>query len=305
MSDQLIAGGAGHKRRDHRRGRLGTLVLALLCMLLAAPAWAQSSQPRTVSFPSADGKTMLTGYLFPPAGRPKTAPAIILLHGRNGVYISRAKGDYSSLTLARGIRSWADLLSGDGYWVLVVDSFGPRGFPGGLDASHAVPIDEPAVRPLDAYGALRYLRASPRVRADRIAIEGWSTGADAVIEALSKQAVPASMADGKFGFRAGIAFSPNCALLARLKAPYLSYAPLRIFLGGHGNEAATTAAAVCAKIAVASKAAGADVAATVYPNATEDFDEGGRDRAGAPANAAAVAEARHEAEALFSAELGK
>ncbi len=165
MSDRMIAGAPGRKLPGHRTGRLGAVIAALLCLLMAAPAWAQSSQPRTVSFPSADGKTTLTGYLFPPAGRPKTAPAIVLLHGRGGVYISRAKGDYSSLTLARGIRTWANFLSSDGYWVLVVDSFGPRGFPGGLDAAHTAPIDEPAARPLDAYGALRYLRASPRVRA--------------------------------------------------------------------------------------------------------------------------------------------
>ncbi len=55
-----------------------------------------------------------------------------------------------------------------------------------------------------------------------------------MIEALSKQVVPASMADGNRGFRAGIALSPNCALLARLKMPYQPYAPVRIFLGGHG-----------------------------------------------------------------------
>jgi dienelactone hydrolase len=299
MSDCMIA---GRKLPSHHAGWVKAIVTALLCLLFVAPAWAQSSQPRTVSFPSADGKTTLTGYLFPPAGRPKTAPAIVLLHGRAGVYVASARGEYSSLTLARGIRSWANFLSGDGYWVLVVDSFGPRGFPGGLDTSHATPIDEPAVRPLDAYGALRYLRASPRVRADRIAVEGWSTGADAVLEALSKQAIPPSMADGNHGFRVGIAISPNCALLARLKMPYLTYAPVNIFLGGHGNE---SAAAVCTKIAAASKAAGADLPVAVYPGATEDFDENNHDRATAAANAAAIAEVRHAVEALFASALGK
>ena len=57
-----------------RLGRFMCSLLAALCLALLAtlPALAQTAQPRTVNFLSADGKTNLVGYLFAPAGRPKT-----------------------------------------------------------------------------------------------------------------------------------------------------------------------------------------------------------------------------------------
>jgi len=278
------------------------LLLALLFPLTPLPAFAQSSEPRTVTFPSADGRTNLTGYLFPPAGRPKVAPAVILLHGRGGVYLARAKGNYSSVTLARGIRAWANLWAGQGYWVLVVDSFGPRGFPTGVVPGKTKPVDELAVRPLDAYGALRYLRQSPRVRADRIGIEGWSTGADVALTVLNKALVPPAITQNGRGFRIAIVMAPHCDNLIRLKSPYLPYAPVHIFVGGRGD--AGTAAAACQKAASLGESKGGDIAATVFPAATADFDDPVRDRTGSPADAAAAATARQQAMSLIVTALG-
>jgi carboxymethylenebutenolidase len=276
-------------------------LLVLACLLASAPAFAQSSQPRTVSFPSADGQTTLTGYLFPPAGRPKIAPAVVLLHGRGGVYLARAKGNYSSVTLARGIRSWANLWAGQGYWVLVVDSFGPRGYPGGLPGARTGAPNELAVRPLDAYGALRYLRGSPRVRPDRIALEGWSTGGDVALETLDKSRVPLAVTQSGRGFRAAVVFSPHCEALGRLKSPYVPYAPVRIFVGGHGPF---EGAADCQKAASAGKAAGGDITTTVFAAASANFDDPARERPSSPANAAAATTARQQAVALLVAALG-
>jgi carboxymethylenebutenolidase len=283
---------------------IAALVLfSLLSLLLPLPAFAQSSEPRTVTFPSADGHTTLTGYLFPPAGRPKTAPAVILLHGRGGVYLARAKGDYSSVTLARGIRAWANLWAGHGYWVLVVDSFGPRGVPTGVVPGKAKPVDELAVRPLDAYGALRYLRQSPRVRADRIGLEGWSTGADVALTVLDKALVPPAVTQNGRGFRVAVVMAPHCEALSRLQTPYLPYAPVHIFVGGHG-PAGAAAAAACQKAATLGQSRGGDIAATVFPAATPDFDDPVRERPGSPANASAAAAARQQAVNLIAAALG-
>ena len=46
-----------------------------------------------VTFPSADGATMLVGYLFRPQG-PHAAkmPAVVMMHGRAGVYSAAAEG---------------------------------------------------------------------------------------------------------------------------------------------------------------------------------------------------------------------
>ena len=76
---------AARRRTGRGAGLLLRLILLVAALTLTgwgSAAMAQSSQPRTVTFPSADGKTMLTGYLFAPAGRPKTAPAVVLLRVR-------------------------------------------------------------------------------------------------------------------------------------------------------------------------------------------------------------------------------
>jgi carboxymethylenebutenolidase len=279
------------------------LLLALLSLLLALPAFAQSSEPRTVTFPSADGHTTLTGYLFPPAGRPKIAPAVVLLHGRGGVYLARAKGNYSSVTLAKGIRTWANLWAAQGYWVLVVDSFGSRGAPSGLTPGRTKPVDELAVRPLDAYGALRYLRQSPRVRADRIGLEGWSTGADVALTVLDRALVPPVMTQNGRGFRIAIVMAPHCEALSRLRSPYLPYAPVHIFVGGRG-AAGAAAAAACQKAATQGQSRGGDIATTVFPAAAPNFDDPVRERTVSPASIAAAAAARQQAVSLVVAALG-
>jgi carboxymethylenebutenolidase len=289
------------------RLRLAALVAALcLCLFAAiAPALAQTSQPRTVTFLSADGKTNLVGYLFPPAGKPKTAPAVVLMHGRSGAYSSLAKGNYSSVTIEKRIRQWAELWSQQGYWALVVDSFGPRGYPAGFaagsDASRPAAVNEVTVRPLDAYGALRYLRQSPRVRPDRIALQGWSNGGSAALASMSPQALSDGTTDHARGFRVALALYPGCGLQNHFKDGYLPYAPVHIFIGTRDEEVSTTA---CEKLASATKAAGGDIAITVFEAATHDFDDPGRERQSVPANVSAASETRRQAIALFTAALG-
>lgn len=304
MFDRAIAG-ASPDSRYVRPARLLFGVVAALFMALPAtlPALAQTAQPRTVNFLSADGKTNLVGYLFAPTGRPKTAPAVVLMHGRNGVYSAFAKGKYSSVTINKQIRDWAQLWSAQGYWALVVDSFGPRGVPGGFsaaaDRSRPAALSDVTVRPLDAYGALRFLRASPRVRADRIGIEGWSGGGSAVLVAMSPRFLPPG--DAGKGFRAGLVFYPACSLLTHGKTPYLPYAPVRIFMGTHDDDAATGA---CQKLATASKAAGGDIAVSVFEDEARGLDDLNRQHQATPA-AVAASESRRQATALFTAVLGR
>ena len=284
------------------------LVVFWLALSLIGPgaAFAQSSQPRTVSFPSADGKTTLTGYLFAPEGKPKTAPAVVLMHGRAGAYSPLAKGNYSAVTISKPIRSWAELWAGQGYWALVVDSFGPRGYPGGVvtgnNSGHTLPIDEIGVRPLDAYGALRYLRASPRIKGDRIALQGWSNGGSAVLASMSSKGLDIAELKGGRGFRAALVLYPGCGLQGEFKDGYAPYAPVRVFIGSHDEE---TSPAACEKLVAASKAQGGDIAISVLEGATHDFDDPARGHPEVPANAAATAETRKQAVALFAAALAR
>ena len=96
-------------------------LLALIVQLAAFGAAAQD----TVHFPGFDGgdghpPTELTGYLFKPT-RPGPAPAVVFLHGCGGLISS-----ISHRIMSREM-DWAGKLTAQGYAVLMIDSFTPRG----------------------------------------------------------------------------------------------------------------------------------------------------------------------------------
>src|SRR5258706_5014037 len=129
--------------------------IVLACAALTSIAMA--AEIKTVHFQSEDHKTRLTGYLFEPTGTGPHA-AIVLLHGRAGAYSSLAKGVYKSTTLSKRHKSWGEYWAERGYFALLVDSFGPRGYPEGFQKGsykdRPAEASEQTVRPLDAYGAL-------------------------------------------------------------------------------------------------------------------------------------------------------
>lgn len=266
-------------------------------------ALAQSSQPKTVRFLSADAKTRLTGYLFAPAGKPKMAPAVVLLHDADGVYSKHTKGNYSAVNISKHIRAWAQLWAAQGYWALAVDSFGPRGFPSGLaHGPGAGPVSAGPtlhMRALDAYGALAYLASRPRIEAHRIAIEGWSNGASAVLAIMARPRAGGA-APSELAFRAAIALSPGCALERMANPAYMPYAPLRIFLGASDQHAT---AASCEALAANSRSKGANIGLTMFAQATHDFDNPPSNRPESPADVAAARQTRQKALAFFAARL--
>src|SRR5882757_4450360 len=185
------------------------LAIAAACMsIMQAHAQPQSALPERVTFPSHDGKTTLTGYLFLPQQRRARVPAVVMMHGRAGAYSSAAKGVYDAGTLSQRHRAWGELWAAQGYVALMVDGFGPRGYPAGFPRhsydSRPEVLNEVTVRPLDAYGALAYLRARSEVDGARIGLQGWSNGGSATLAAM---ATPS----GK-GFVAALAFYPACGL---------------------------------------------------------------------------------------------
>ena len=78
---------------------------------------------------------------------------------------------------------WGELWAAQGYVAILVDGFGPRGYPRGFPRfsydERPEAVNEVMVRPLDAYGATRFLRTRDDVIADRIALQGWSNGGSA------------------------------------------------------------------------------------------------------------------------------
>ncbi|MFD2182816.1 dienelactone hydrolase family protein [Rhodoplanes azumiensis] len=264
--------------------------------------------PARVTFPSADGRTTLVGYVFAPADSGRH-PAVVMMHGRGGAYSSRAGGRYDASTLSRRHAFWGRFWAAQGYVAVLVDGFGPRGHPAGFargtHAQRPADVNEVTVRPLDADGALAWLRGRDDVIADRIGLQGWSNGGSAVLAAMAAPppgAGPnAPAATPATGFRAALAFYPGCGLRGAFKAGLRPYAPVRVLIGDADAEVSPRR---CVTLVDRSRAEGADIALTVYPGATHGFDAPGRSPRSLPADAAARADAIAIARAFFTDALG-
>lgn len=296
-------------------GMKRTVSAGLAAILLGAtgPALARQEAPaaataeataQRVTFRSMDEpRTELVGYLFKP-GSPAPqggAPAVVLMHGRGGVYSSLANGVYDASTLTRRLRFWADYWTQRGYYALVVDSFGPRGYPTGFAAgSYATrppEVNEVTIRPLDAYGAMRFLRGLDGVADDRIGLMGFSNGASATLAAMADDK-PGDMT--RLGFRAGLALYPGCGLQNRFRQGYKIYAPVRVFIGTADEEVSPES---CRSLVDRAAQAGAPIELTVYDGAGHGFDDPSRSRQAVPANAAATEDLRQKAGAFFETQL--
>ena len=271
----------------------------LLTTFLPARA---SSNPETVHFPSEDGKTKLVGYLFRPSGGGRHA-AVVLLHGRAGPYSSAAKGRYDASTLSKRHKAWGAFWAERGYLALLVDSFGPRGhaegFGRGSYAERPAEVSEQVVRPLDAYGALRYLRTRKDVDPARVGVQGWSNGGMTVLVTMSAKAPGIENPTPETGFRAGLALYPGCGMDA-VKGEYRPYAPLTMLIAGADEEVSPQ---ICEKFAKRAKDGGSDVRTHVYPGAEHNFDDPGKKKQSVAANAHATEDAMRRAEKFFGEQL--
>ena len=136
-------------------------------------------------------------------------------------------------------KQWGAFWAERGYVALLVDSFGPRGFPEGFGrgsyAERPAEVSEQTVRPLDAYGGLRYLRARKDVDPARVGVQGWSNGGMTVLVTMSEKAPGIEKPTPETGFRAGLALYPGCGMDA-VKGEYRPYAPLTLLIAGSDEE---------------------------------------------------------------------
>ncbi len=284
------------------------------CLILALGAFSApwffaafaSAEPETVYFKSADGAAEIVGYLFRPRGA-GPHPVIVMLHGRAGPY--SANDSAGCTTVARGVTSpcnaatlskrhvmWGDYWAARGYLALLPDSFGPRGKAHGFGRfTHDDPdrdsVNELTVRPLDAEGALVYLRGRGDVDANRIFLQGWSNGGSTTLNVMIRQGT-------RSGFRAALAFYPGCGREALLENAVATSARLAFFLGSGDEEVSPE---ICRHVAERSIDAGTFVTIALYPGATHDFDDPGEKRQSVPGNAAAKADAMTQAIAIVNA----
>ncbi len=278
--------------------------LAASALLLTAAVSARANaDAETVHFPSEDGKTKLVGYVFRPSGGGRHA-AIVLLHGRAGPYSSLAKGRYDASTLSKRHKEWGAFWAARDYVALLVDSFGPRGhaegFGRGSYSERPAKVSEQTVRPLDAYGGLRYLRTRKDVDPVRVGVQGWSNGGMTVLVTMSENAPGIQNPTPETGFRAGLALYPGCGMDA-VKGEYRPYAPLTILIAGSDEEVNPQ---TCEKFVKRAKDHGAELHVHVYPGAEHNFDDPGKKKQSVAANAQAAGDAMRRAEKFFGEQLG-
>jgi len=281
----------------------GALLLAAISGAAGAPD--DAALPARVTFPSADGRTTLTGYVYEPSNKGGgRVPAVVMMHGRAGAYSTAANGRYDATTLSQRHQMWGRFWAAQGYVAILVDGFGPRGYPQGFPRfsykDRPAELDEVTVRPLDAYGALAYLRTRSDVAADRIGLQGWSNGGSAALATMASDA-PGLAGHEPAVFSAALVFYPGCGLHDRFDAGFKPYAPVRVFQGSADEEVSPRR---CKRLVDRSRAQGGDIALTLYPGATHDFDDPRRARQGDAANVAAKADAMARAGRFFAEQIG-
>ena len=132
--------------------RLAAITAAMVLSVGATPP-PLGPLPDRVTFQSANGET-LVGYVFKPEGpHAARSPAVVMMHGRAGPYSERANGIYDASTLSLRHKAWGEEWASAGYVAILVDSFGPRGYPQGFPRhsydSRPEALNEVTVRPLD------------------------------------------------------------------------------------------------------------------------------------------------------------
>ena len=222
---------------------IARLVRACIVALLPLAAAGPANAFEKVSFPSRDSGD-LVGWLARPAGA-GPFPVVIGLHGCAGLYTRSGE-------LGARESDWSQRLTGAGYAVLLVDSFGPRGIKALCNQRERSLT--PADRTRDAFAAIDWLDKQGFAAKQRIALIGWSNGGST---ALRIAGVPEAKR-----LRHVIAFYPGCRVI--LKRGWQAQTDTAIFQGLADDW---TPAAPCEELA---RRGGARFVG--FPGAYHDFD---------------------------------
>jgi dienelactone hydrolase len=305
-----------------RCGQAAFLATVLLVATVGGTAGAAEVYALTVTPPGSSIQLSAT-LIRPDGGGP--FPAVVIMHDCSGL------GPRSS----GSPRRWADFLVGEGYVVLIPDSFTARGLPDGLCLARVTNRANANfnVRAGDAYGALAALRRLAYVDGRRIGLMGGSHGGATTLAALAAPTraddpLAAAKADG---FAAAAALYPSCGFrygawsivrengaLGPMRHHFGVYRPVVPILILAGALDDWTPADQCRALADAARQAGQPVDIVVYPDAHHAFDSAFPVRFGAerrnvnsPAgrgattggNAEAWADAKRQVAAFFATKL--
>jgi dienelactone hydrolase len=145
-----------------------------------------------------------------------------------------------------------------GYVTLILDSFRPRS----LFSVCKTPlrIASPAMRALDAHGALAYLSKLAFVDPGRIGLAGWSHGGIAALGAVNQFGIAHNLPQR---FRAVVAFYPYCIADRSYQMPIL------ILMGDSDDW---TPVGICRQLQSRSSKQGIAIELVTYPGAFHGFD---------------------------------
>lgn len=237
-------------------------------------------------------------------------PAVVVLHGSGGLW---ANDNPAAGAMVRHFEDWAQTFASEGFASLFVDSFTPRGL---VEFRSRRPAEDPAIddalcspayeRPKDAYKALAFLQARPEIIDDRVALMGFSHGAETALASVVSTTLdrnwtmsylkldgstetrlfPAPVRwEGASRFAVAIAYYPGCGFYGYFGSPsstaanlYMPYAPTLILHGSadplYADNNYPDKLVLKANSHAVLLQLGHNMAQlNVYPNATHSFDE--------------------------------
>lgn len=197
--------------------------------------------------------TVVSGDLQLPGEGTGRVPAVILLHGREGVTAKT--------------HEWAGELNRTGFASFVLDSFTGRAIQVSELRTGRSQINLGS-RVIDAFRALELLATHPRIDPSRIALTGFSHGGGVVIWARQIRFQKLWMERDR-QFAVFLAFYPSACNMRFLNEAEVSNGPLRIFTGTADDQ---TVIEPCREFVERMRNAGKDVAMFEYPGAYHGFD---------------------------------
>jgi dienelactone hydrolase len=197
-----------------------------------------------------NGKPTTIAGQFRIAQGPGRLPVVVLQHGSGG---------FSS-----NVEYWSRQLNAEGISTFAIDGFTGRGFEE-VNSNQALLGRLNFI--LDIYRAVEAFAVHPRVDPHRIALMGFSRGAQATLYASLKRFQRMWNRSG-VEFAAYLPFYPDC-MTSFIGDTDIERRPIRIFGGALDDY---NPVSVCKGYVERLKAAGHDVELTVYPNASHAFD---------------------------------
>ena len=251
------------------------LSIALVSIALGACQSPDISFPAAKLYPADDDTSkVFASYLAPAGSGP--FPGVVLLHTCEGL-----KPHVTD--------EWPNYLTGLGYAVLTVDTYGSHGYSS-CDLADYDAVREDFVK--DAYGALNYFARRPEVDGNRVALMGFSLSANTINRILPIH--PYVSLSKRQNFKAAIAVYGSCPVDIRVVIPYLQIIP------EHDGWAHT-----CIKLAKFNPLVEAKILPDAYPG-FDDITVRGPDNTGIQMqfSSAATDQARNIIKAFLAQNLG-